>query len=184
MVLSDSGCGGAAIEELELEGFVEVVASEVELTANEGAGGATVNEGREYLGSSAWRKTGCGVGGDRGSNAVDCSGLPVGVTGGVSRSPGHCVFAAIFPVMLVDLDNERLVPVIGGLLGCEVKDILDPLKQDAMEGKLESVVVPAALVGFLFESYNKGREVFVVTHSEVEEIFLCLRYGVKDAKLT
>ncbi|KAG5351821.1 hypothetical protein C0989_004813 [Termitomyces sp. Mn162] len=50
MVLSDSGCGGAAIEELELEGFVEVVASEVELTANEGAGGATVNEGREYLG--------------------------------------------------------------------------------------------------------------------------------------
>ncbi|KAG5348180.1 hypothetical protein C0989_010875, partial [Termitomyces sp. Mn162] len=52
------------------------------------------------------------------------------------------------------------------------------------EGEPEGVVIPASLVGLLFESYDKGCEAFVVAHSEVEEIFLRLRYGVKDAKLT
>ncbi|KAG5349081.1 hypothetical protein C0989_006115 [Termitomyces sp. Mn162] len=86
--------------------------------------------------------------------------------------------------MLVDLGNECLVPVVGGLLGCKAKDILDLLRQGTTEGKSESVVVPASLVGFLFKPYNKGREAFIVMHSEVEEIFLRLHYSVKDAKLT
>ncbi|KAG5351089.1 hypothetical protein C0989_008026 [Termitomyces sp. Mn162] len=50
VVLSDSYHGRAPIEELELKGFVKVVALEVKLTANEDAGGATVNEGGEDLG--------------------------------------------------------------------------------------------------------------------------------------
>ncbi|KAG5329317.1 hypothetical protein C0989_009857, partial [Termitomyces sp. Mn162] len=49
MVLRDSCCGGAPIEELELEEFVEVVASEVELVADEDTGGATVYKGGKYL---------------------------------------------------------------------------------------------------------------------------------------
>ncbi|KAG5331579.1 hypothetical protein C0989_007938, partial [Termitomyces sp. Mn162] len=54
VVLSDPCCGGASIEELELEGFVEVMASEVELTADEGTGGTAVNKGkgRKYLGQA------------------------------------------------------------------------------------------------------------------------------------
>ncbi|KAG5349961.1 hypothetical protein C0989_001018 [Termitomyces sp. Mn162] len=50
MVLSDSGCGRAAIEELELKGFVEIVVLEVELTADKGARGTAVDKGGEYLG--------------------------------------------------------------------------------------------------------------------------------------
>ncbi|KAG5718802.1 hypothetical protein E4T56_gene2694 [Termitomyces sp. T112] len=111
-------------------------------------------------------------------------GLPVGVTGGVPGGLGCRVFAAIFPVTLVDLGNEHLVPVVGGLLECEVKDILDSLRQGAMEGESESIVVPASLIGFPFEPYNKGCEAFVVAHSEVEEILLCLCYSVKDTELT
>ncbi|KAG5349426.1 hypothetical protein C0989_003997 [Termitomyces sp. Mn162] len=86
--------------------------------------------------------------------------------------------------MLVDLGNECLVPIIGGLLRCEVEDILDPLRQGAIEGKVESIVVPPGFVGFPFKSYNEGHETFVVVHPEVEEVFLHLHYGVKDAKLT
>ncbi|KAG5316861.1 hypothetical protein C0989_012268, partial [Termitomyces sp. Mn162] len=52
------------------------------------------------------------------------------------------------------------------------------------EGEPEGVVIPAGLVGLSFEPYDEGREAFVVAHSEVEEIFLRLCYGVKDAKLT
>ncbi|KAG5332533.1 hypothetical protein C0989_006992 [Termitomyces sp. Mn162] len=52
IVLSDFGCGGASIEELELKGFVKVIASEVKLTADEGARGTTIDEGREYLGQA------------------------------------------------------------------------------------------------------------------------------------
>ncbi|KAG5347605.1 hypothetical protein C0989_011775, partial [Termitomyces sp. Mn162] len=137
--------------------------------------------------SAAWGKAGCGVsrvGGDGGSDAIGRSGLPVGVTGGIPRGPGRRVFTAIFPITLVDLGNERLVPVVGGLFGREAKDVLDPLGQGTMEGEPEGVVIPAGLVGLLFKSYDEGREAFVVAHSEVEEIFLCLCYGVKDAKLT
>ncbi|KAG5349801.1 hypothetical protein C0989_001824, partial [Termitomyces sp. Mn162] len=42
----------ASIKELELEGFVEVVASEVKLTTDEGTEGATVDKGGEYLGQA------------------------------------------------------------------------------------------------------------------------------------
>ncbi|KAG5320512.1 hypothetical protein C0989_000331, partial [Termitomyces sp. Mn162] len=49
VVLRDSCRGGAPIEELELEGFVEVVASEVELIADEDTGGAAVYEGGKLL---------------------------------------------------------------------------------------------------------------------------------------
>ncbi|KAG5329080.1 hypothetical protein C0989_010577 [Termitomyces sp. Mn162] len=49
VVLRDSCRGGAPIEELELEGFVEVVASEVELVADEDTGGAAVYEGGKFL---------------------------------------------------------------------------------------------------------------------------------------
>ncbi|KAG5349978.1 hypothetical protein C0989_000935 [Termitomyces sp. Mn162] len=52
VVLSDLCCGGASIKELELEWFVEVMASEVKLTADEGTGGATVDKSREYLGQA------------------------------------------------------------------------------------------------------------------------------------
>ncbi|KAG5353150.1 hypothetical protein C0989_009794 [Termitomyces sp. Mn162] len=52
IVLSDSGYGGAAVKELELKGFVEVIASEVKLTADEGAGGTTVDKGGKYLGQA------------------------------------------------------------------------------------------------------------------------------------
>ncbi|KAG5334561.1 hypothetical protein C0989_003380 [Termitomyces sp. Mn162] len=45
-------CGGAAVKELELERFVKVIALEVELTADKGAGGAAVNKSREYLGQA------------------------------------------------------------------------------------------------------------------------------------
>ncbi|KAG5349070.1 hypothetical protein C0989_006199, partial [Termitomyces sp. Mn162] len=41
--------GGAPIEELKLKGFVKVIASEVELVADEDTRGAAVYEGREYL---------------------------------------------------------------------------------------------------------------------------------------
>ncbi|KAG5338855.1 hypothetical protein C0989_005825 [Termitomyces sp. Mn162] len=43
---------GASIKELELKGFVKVIALEVELTADEGAGGATINKGGEGLGQA------------------------------------------------------------------------------------------------------------------------------------
>ncbi|KAG5333493.1 hypothetical protein C0989_005666, partial [Termitomyces sp. Mn162] len=52
VVLSDPHRGRAPIEELELKGFVEVVASEVKLTADKGTRGATVNKGGEYLGQA------------------------------------------------------------------------------------------------------------------------------------
>ncbi|KAG5347350.1 hypothetical protein C0989_012204, partial [Termitomyces sp. Mn162] len=39
----------APVEELELKGFVEVIASEIELLADEDTGGAAVYEGGEYL---------------------------------------------------------------------------------------------------------------------------------------
>ncbi|KAG5349281.1 hypothetical protein C0989_004852 [Termitomyces sp. Mn162] len=52
MVLGDSCHGRASIKELELKGFVKVIASEVKLTADKGAGGTTVNKGREYLGQA------------------------------------------------------------------------------------------------------------------------------------
>ncbi|KAG5348517.1 hypothetical protein C0989_010210, partial [Termitomyces sp. Mn162] len=52
------------------------------------------------------------------------------------------------------------------------------------EGELEGIVIPAGLIGLSFELYNEGHEAFVVVHLEVEEIFLRLCYGVKDAKLT
>ncbi|KAG5319490.1 hypothetical protein C0989_000924, partial [Termitomyces sp. Mn162] len=52
------------------------------------------------------------------------------------------------------------------------------------EAEPEGVVIPAGLVGLSFKPYDEGREAFVVAHSEVEEIFLRLCYGVKDAKLT
>ncbi|KAG5322731.1 hypothetical protein C0989_012508, partial [Termitomyces sp. Mn162] len=137
--------------------------------------------------SSAQGEAGCRVSrvsGDGGLDAIGCSGLPVGVTGGIPRGPGCRVFAAIFPIMLVDLGNEHLVPVVGGLFGRKAKDVLDPLGQGTTEGELEGIVIPAGLVGLSFESYNEGREAFIVAHSEVEEIFLHLCYGVKDAKLT
>ncbi|KAG5335731.1 hypothetical protein C0989_000534 [Termitomyces sp. Mn162] len=50
MVLSDPCSGGASVKELKLEGFVKVVASEVELIADKGTRGATINKGGEYLG--------------------------------------------------------------------------------------------------------------------------------------
>ncbi|KAG5348656.1 hypothetical protein C0989_009153 [Termitomyces sp. Mn162] len=49
VVLRDSCRGGAAVEELELEGFVKVVASVVELVADEDTGGAAVYEGGKYF---------------------------------------------------------------------------------------------------------------------------------------
>ncbi|KNZ81904.1 hypothetical protein J132_10183 [Termitomyces sp. J132] len=49
MVLSDP-YSGTFIKELELEGFVKVIALEVKLTADEGTRGAAVDEGGEYLG--------------------------------------------------------------------------------------------------------------------------------------
>ncbi|KAG5351875.1 hypothetical protein C0989_004641 [Termitomyces sp. Mn162] len=52
MVLGDSCHGGATIRELELKKFVEVVASEVKLTADEGAGDTAVNKGGEDLGQA------------------------------------------------------------------------------------------------------------------------------------
>ncbi|KAG5349700.1 hypothetical protein C0989_002324 [Termitomyces sp. Mn162] len=52
MVLSDPYYGGASIKELEFEGLVKVIAPEVELTADKGARGATVDEGREDLGQA------------------------------------------------------------------------------------------------------------------------------------
>ncbi|KAG5334567.1 hypothetical protein C0989_003358 [Termitomyces sp. Mn162] len=52
IVLSDSCHGGASIEELELEGFVEVVVLEIKLTADEGARGAAVDKGGEDLGQA------------------------------------------------------------------------------------------------------------------------------------
>ncbi|KAG5329762.1 hypothetical protein C0989_009299, partial [Termitomyces sp. Mn162] len=52
MVLSNPCCGRASIEELELKEFVEVVASEVKLTADEGTGGAAIDKGGEYLGQA------------------------------------------------------------------------------------------------------------------------------------
>ncbi|KAG5348892.1 hypothetical protein C0989_007403, partial [Termitomyces sp. Mn162] len=42
----------ASIKELELKGFVEVIALEVELTADKGTGGTTVDKGGEYLGQA------------------------------------------------------------------------------------------------------------------------------------
>ncbi|KAH0585907.1 hypothetical protein H2248_007196 [Termitomyces sp. 'cryptogamus'] len=52
MVLSDPCHGRASIKELELKGFVEIIASEVELTADKGTGGTTVDKGGEYLGQA------------------------------------------------------------------------------------------------------------------------------------
>ncbi|KAG5348551.1 hypothetical protein C0989_010006, partial [Termitomyces sp. Mn162] len=151
-------------------------------------GGWSLSRGPICVGDSSARgEAGCGVSrasGDGGSDAIGCSGLPVGVTGSIPRGPGRRVFAAIFPITLVDLGNERLVPVVGGLFGREAKDVLDPLGQGTTEGEPEGVVIPAGLIGLSFEPYDEGREAFVVAHSEVEEIFLRLCYGVKDAKLT
>ncbi|KAG5349749.1 hypothetical protein C0989_002057 [Termitomyces sp. Mn162] len=50
MVLSDPCHGGASVKELELKGFVKVVALEDKLITDKGAGGATVDKGGEYLG--------------------------------------------------------------------------------------------------------------------------------------
>ncbi|KAG5341030.1 hypothetical protein C0989_012025 [Termitomyces sp. Mn162] len=52
VVLSDPCHGGAFIKELELKELVEVIAPEVKLTADKGAGGTAVNKGREYLGQA------------------------------------------------------------------------------------------------------------------------------------
>ncbi|KAG5726829.1 hypothetical protein E4T56_gene601 [Termitomyces sp. T112] len=52
MILSDSYHGEASIKELELEGFVKVIASEVKLTADEGARDATIDKGGEDLGQA------------------------------------------------------------------------------------------------------------------------------------
>ncbi|KAG5734023.1 hypothetical protein E4T56_gene5217 [Termitomyces sp. T112] len=172
MVLSDSCPGGASVEELELKGFVKVIAPEAKLITDKGARGAAVNKEQSCGGVWEW--------------LIMVSEFleKVSATGGIPGGPGHHVFAAIFPVTLVNLGNKHLVPIIGGLLGCKAKDILDPLRQGTMEGKLESIVFPAGLIGFPFKLYNKGHEAFIVMHSEVEEIFLHLHYGVKDAELT
>ncbi|KAG5346132.1 hypothetical protein C0989_000997, partial [Termitomyces sp. Mn162] len=53
VVLRDSCRGGAPIKELELKGFVEVVALEVKLVADEDTGGAAVYEGGKYLEQAA-----------------------------------------------------------------------------------------------------------------------------------
>ncbi|KAG5338407.1 hypothetical protein C0989_007388 [Termitomyces sp. Mn162] len=49
MVLSDSYHGRAFIKELELKEFIKVIALEVELTADKGTGGTTVDKDGEYL---------------------------------------------------------------------------------------------------------------------------------------
>ncbi|KAG5322741.1 hypothetical protein C0989_012505, partial [Termitomyces sp. Mn162] len=49
VVLRDSCCGGAPVKELELKGFVKVIALEVELIADKDTRGAAVYKGRKYL---------------------------------------------------------------------------------------------------------------------------------------
>ncbi|KAG6876767.1 hypothetical protein C0993_000546 [Termitomyces sp. T159_Od127] len=94
------------------------------------------------------------------------------------------VLTAVLPILLVNLGDEGLVTVVAGLLGGKVEDALNALRQGTVKGKSESIVVPAGFVGLLLKSDNKGGELFIVAHLEVEEVLLGLHYSVKYSKLT
>ncbi|KAG6883532.1 hypothetical protein C0993_005646, partial [Termitomyces sp. T159_Od127] len=70
------------------------------------------------------------------------------------------------------------------LLEYKAEDVLDALKQGAVESKLKGVVVPASLISLLLKADNEGGKSLIVAHSEIEEVFLSLRYSVKHFKLT
>ncbi|KAG6893473.1 hypothetical protein C0992_009833 [Termitomyces sp. T32_za158] len=102
---------------------------------------------------------------------------------GVPLSPGVVVFAAVFPVALVDLRDQRLVTFVRGLFGCQSEYVLDALGKSAAEGVPECAVIPARFVGLLFEAYDEGREAFLGAHFEVEEVVFGLGHGVEHAEL-
>lgn len=83
---------------------------------------------------------------------------------------------------MVDLGYQGLVAIVHHLLGGKMKDVLDLLGQHALEGKPESVVVLACLIGLLFKLSDKGGKVLLRPHLEVEEVLFGLYDGVKDIK--
>ncbi|KAG6874344.1 hypothetical protein C0992_007867 [Termitomyces sp. T32_za158] len=140
--------------------------------------GARVSDkGRSRAGGSRWGRIGrAGIVGAVGGPCLPW--LP-----GVPLSLGVVVFAAVFPVALVDLCDQRLVTFVRELFGCQLEYVLDALGKSAVEGVSERAVIPACFVGLLLEAYDEGREAFLGAHLEVKEVVLGLSHGVKHAKL-